>query len=227
MSTGRLTGLLTGLTVLVTMWASPVSAQASDDYSGFFSQRELAQAGWSTCAPLTWSVDVSGLTPRQARGEIRRMKRAWGAWSLASGLSVEFTGRQSLAFDPRTNGLRAVDGSAQPERHVYIAFATRAQVPIMGRHTVGLAMPTAAVYATQEITGGMAIFRRGYVKEQRRQAPNRLVNAYLHELGHTLGLGHAANSANVMHSTLTGATALGDGDRAGITAYTHGCARAT
>jgi hypothetical protein len=218
-----MTAVLTGLTVLVSVVFVAPAARATGDYSGFFSQPELSRAGWSTCAPLTWSVDVTGLTARQARAEVRGLKQAWRAWSQASGLSVEFAGRERLAFDPATYGLRPLTGQVRDDRHVYIAFKTRGQVPIMARNAVGLAMPTAAIYATQEITGGMAIFRRGYVVDQRRASADRVQSLYLHEIGHVLGLGHASSEDNVMYSALTDRGVLGDGDRAGIRAFTQLC----
>jgi hypothetical protein len=112
------------------------------------------------------------------------------------------------------------------DHHVYIAFKTPSQVPIMASNAVGLAMPTAVISSTQEITAGMAIFRRGYVVEQRRIAPDRIANLYIHELGHVLGLGHANSARNVMHPTLGELTRLGDGDAAGIRDITQPCASA-
>lgn len=214
------TGLLTGLVVLV--MAAP-SALASTDYTGFYSERELSRAGWSTCRPITWTVDVSGLKSGAARDEIAALKQAWRQWSRASGVRIEFAGRERLAFDPMTYGLRPVNGSPRTDNHVYIALKTRAQVPIMARNAVGLAMPTQVMLPTQEITAGMAIFRRGYVVEQRRVSPDRVRHLYLHELGHVLGLGHAADAVNIMHPTLNERTALGAGDRAGIFAHTQPC----
>jgi hypothetical protein len=221
-----MTALLTGLTVLVSVAFIGPRAYAGGDYSGFFSQGELSRAGWSTCAPVTWSVDITGMTSKQARGEIKSLKRAWRAWSEASGLSVQYVGREQLAFDAATNGLRPRVGSVRDDHHVYVAFKAQRQVPIMAANAVGLAMPTAAVYATQELTGGMAIFRRGYVQEQRRLSPSRIQSLYLHELGHVLGLGHSASDSDVMYSALTDRGALGEGDRAGIRSFTHTCSAA-
>jgi hypothetical protein len=218
------TALLTGLTALMAFALVAPGARASTDHSGFFTERDLAQAGWSTCGEaITWSADVRGLTTREARGEITRLKLVWKTWSAASGIPVDFVGRESLVFDARTNGLRPRSGSPRTDRHVYIAFKAPQQVPIMGANVVGLAMPTSVMMHTQEIRSGMAIFRRGYVKEQRRTAPDRVRHLYLHELGHVLGLGHARSEGNVMHPTLNSLTQLGEGDRTGIRARTQPC----
>ena len=37
---------------------------------------------------------------------------------------MKFAGTERLNLDPATNGLRPADGSAVPERHVFIAFKT-------------------------------------------------------------------------------------------------------
>lgn len=215
--------MLTGLTTLVAVAMLAPVARAGEDYTGFFSQAELSRAGWSTCAPLRWSVDVTGLTPGPARAEVRRLKGAWRQWSQASGIVVVFAGRERLSFDPSTNGLRPPAGSVRQDHHVYVAFKTRAQVPIMASNAVGLAMPTMVMPATQEITAGMAIFRRGYVEKQARVSPDGVVNLYLHEIGHVLGLGHASGTDNVMHPTLGQLTRVGSGDRAGASAITQAC----
>jgi hypothetical protein len=217
-----LTGL-TGLVVLLVAALSASAARADAEYTGFFEQRELAEAGWSTCSTLTWTVDVTGLTTRQARIEVRALKMAWATWSASAGIRVEYSGRERLAYDPSTYGLRPVGGAPRTDHHVYIAFKTTSQVPIMARNAVGLAMPTAVIPATQEITAGMTIFRRGYVVEQRRNSPDRIAHLYIHELGHVLGLGHAGSARNVMHPTLGELTRLGDGDAAGIRDITRPC----
>lgn len=215
--------VLTGLTAAVSSAVISPVARASSDFTGFFVERNLSQAGWSTCAPVTWSADVSGMTSRQARAEVRGLKRAWRAWSEVSGITTEFVGRERLAFDPATNGLRPVAGSPRSDRHIYVAFKTRSQVPIMASNAVGLAMPTVVMMPTQEIVAGMAIFRRGYVTAQRSLVPDRVQHLYLHEFGHILGLGHAQGADNIMHPTLNESTDLGDGDRAGIARLTQAC----
>lgn len=174
---------------------------------------------------MTWSADTRGLTARQARREIKRLGQAWSAWSIASGVPVRFTGRERLRFDPGTNGLRRPDGAPQPDRHVYIAFKTSRQVPLMTRGVVGMAMPSVVMIPSREIVAGVAVFRRGYVIEQRKVNPDRVVHLYLHEIGHVMGLGHARSRTNVMYPGLDHVTRLGDGDRLGVKAITQPCLR--
>ena len=212
----------------VVMLGPVPAAQAEMDYSSFFWQRDLEGAGWAACEkPITWSLDAGGLTSRQTQREIARLDQAWDVWSEASGVAVRFVGTESLVFDPGTNGLRRADGAPQPDRHVYLAFKTGRQVPIMTRGVVGLAMPSVVLLPAREIVAGMAIIRRGFVLDERKEDPNHVLHVYLHELGHIVGLGHAGRQDNVMYPTLDHMTFLGSGDRAGAKAFTKECVRWT
>lgn len=218
--------LLVAASLVLSGSVTALPARAEADYSSFFWQRELEGAGWARCEqPLTWSVDVRGLTPQQSRSEITRLKKAWQTWSEASGVSVRFTGKEPLDFDPGTNGLRRPDGSPQPDRHVYLAFKTQRQVPIMVRGVIGLGMPSVVLVPSREIVAGVAIFRRSYVLDERKVEPERVSHLYLHELGHVMGLGHAGKQDNVMYPSLDHLAALGNGDREGVDTFAQPCTR--
>lgn len=199
-------------------------ALAGPDYSSFFRGTTLSGAGWSRCsAPVTWSVDVHGLAEQVAKREIKRLRHAFALWSDASGVTVHFTGRQRLRFDPTTNNLTARDGSMLPKGHVYVAFMSARQVPIMDSSTIGLGMPSVVMVPTKEIVNGMAILRRGYVVSERHIDTDRVLHLYLHELGHVFGLGHTDSTHNVMHPHMDHRVTLGVGDRVGIARYTQDC----
>jgi len=185
---------------------------------------DLLGTGWAACPdPVTWSVDTRGFTAGVARREVSRLEAAWSQWLVASGVIVKFAGTERLNLDPATNGLRPAGGSAVPERHVFIAFKTAGQVPMMAGAAIGLAMPSLVLMPTREIIGGMVILRRGYVLEQRSVDPARVKHLYMHEIGHVIGLGHAECEGNVMYPTIDHLGTLGAGDRAGAQALTHPC----
>jgi hypothetical protein len=214
---------MTVVMALVALLAVPAPASASPDHSSFFSEPELAGAGWATCEPITWSVDTRGLSAQQSRREIARLRQAWRLWTEVSGKRVVFVGRERLAYDAGTLGLRAVDRSAARNHHVHIAFKTRKQVPILSGGAVGLGKPTLVFTDQRRIVGGMVILLRGYAVQQDRRNPAALVNVYAHEFGHVLGLGHAQSRSNVMYPEVTGRTRLGPGDAQGIARITQPC----
>lgn len=218
---------MTAVVFALALGVAPIqAAQASPDYSSFFGEGELRGAGWATCAPITWSADTRGLTSAQARREIARLRDAWRLWADAAGVKAVFTGRENLAYDPASYGLVPADGSAPVQHHVYIAFKTRKQVPILSGGAVGLGKPTLVFADQRRIDGGMAIMMRGYAIEQARMDPSALMHVYAHELGHVLGLGHARSRDNVMYPEVRSAERLGDGDAAGIANLTQECAAA-
>lgn len=223
-------GVFWGSAVAIALVMAPLAPEAPVTpsglrYTSFFTDPAVSGAGWAACSePVTWSVDVRGFKTKVARSEVQRLREAWAVWSGASGLVFHYVGREQLDFNPATNNLDAAVGPSRRDRHDYIAFKSPQQVSIMTKSTVGMAMPSVVLLPTREIVAGMAVFRRGYVKEQRRIAPRRVVHLYLHEIGHVLGLGHSPSSADVMFGELTSRVTLGVGDRSGIAAFTQPCA---
>ena len=216
---------MTALIALVTavVGTAPAGASPTRDYSSFFASSELAGSGWGACQPITWSVDTRGMTERQARREITRLRQAWQLWASAAGLQVSFAGRQVMVYDPSTLGVRSAEPSQSRDHHVYIAFKTRKQVPLLSGGAVGLGKPTYVLVDERRIVGGMVILMRGYAIEQARQDPSALAHVYAHEIGHVLGMGHAQSRDNVMFPEVAGITELGAGDSAGIARLTQPC----
>jgi hypothetical protein len=220
-----MTAVMTAVVALVAalLGAAPVSASSARDHSSFFHSSDLEGAGWASCQPITWSVDTRGMSAAQSRREVTRLRQAWRLWAEKAGVQVAFAGREPLAYDPATYGLVPADGSAAADHHVYIAFKTRKQVPILTGGAVGLAKPTFVHVDERRIVGGMAILMRGYAIEQARKDPPALAHVYAHEIGHVLGLGHAQSPGNVMYPEVTGRTELGAGDATGIARITQPC----
>lgn len=216
---------MTAVIALVTavLGTPAAGASAPRDYAGFFDDSELEGSGWGTCQAITWSVDTRGMTVRQSRREITRLRQAWKLWAGAAGLQVSFAGRHDTAYDPAILGLRSADPSAARDHHVYIAFKTRKQVPLLAGGAVGLGKPTYVYADERRIVGGMVILMRGYAIAQARKDPAALAHVYAHEIGHVLGMGHARSRDHVMYPEVAGITELGAGDVAGIASITQPC----
>lgn len=212
--------LLTGLAP-----AQAAAPEARSDYSSFFTDDALQGSGWRACpTPVTWSVDTGRLSAEAAKREVTRLRKALALWSSASGVPLEFSGRQRLVYDNTNFLLRSTDDRSPSTRHIYIGFYGAKEVAGLSGNVVGLARPTSVLTAQRELVSGMAVFRRGYVLREQSAEPRHLTHLYLHELGHIFGLGHATSPTNVMHPTLGTLTDLGAGDRAGARAHTQGCA---
>lgn len=219
--------LAAGLAASLLMGVAPARAAAPDltsDYSSFFTDDALRGSGWRACsAPVTWSIDTGRLSARAATREVSRLRKALDVWSRASGVPLDFLGRQSLVYDNTSYELRSMDDAGPRTRHIYIGFYGGKEVPGLSGNVVGLARPTSVLTAQRELVSGMAVFRRGYVVREQSAEPRHLMHLYLHELGHIFGLGHATSPRNVMFPTLGTMTDLGPGDRAGVRAHTQEC----
>ena len=174
--------ILTALLLPATLPTAMASTSSpARDYSSFFTDSVLMGSGWSPCPqPVTWSVDVRHLTTTAATREIRRLQRAMSQWSLASGIPMDFIGRQKLTYDTRVHHLNPADGSTPQTRHIYIGFYGGKEVSGLSGNVVGLARPTSML--AREVVSGMAVFRRGYVLREQSEEPRHLTNLYLHEL---------------------------------------------
>lgn len=222
------TAAAAGLALVLLTGVAPAQAATPDtrsDYSSFFTDGALRGSGWRACpTPVTWSVDTGRLSATAAKREVTRLRKALSLWSSASGVPLEFAGRQRLVYDNSSYLLRAAEDPQERMRHIYIGFYGAKEVPGLSGNVVGLARPTSVLTAEREVVGGMAVFRRGYVLREQSAEPRHLAHLYLHELGHIFGLGHATSPANVMYPTLGTMTDLGPGDRVGVRAHTQECA---
>ena len=201
--------------------ALPVSPAPADDHTAFFADGPLAGSGWSACPGITWSVDARRLPEAVRPREIRRLSAAVGQWAAAAGLDIRFAGEEPLSYDASRYLL--VPGGPPRERHVYLAFLTPRQAPLLASPVVGLGNPSRVIAETREIVGGVAVFRSGFVADASSRDPDRLRNLYLHEFGHVMGLGHARTTANVMYPTIDQRVRLGPGDRSGARSLVRPC----
>ncbi len=202
------------------------TAAVAADYSSIFATQipALANAGWSGCpAPITWSVDASNLSADEATEQIANLQWALDQWTLATGLSFQFAGTTELAYNDAAFSLTPTDGTAASARNIFLAFVNDADSDRLGGGTVGLGGPSQVWQSSKEITGGTAVFRTDHVA---KAGVNEARSLYLHELGHVLGLAHAAETANIMYPVVTDHLELGAGDTAGARSMTKPCTEA-
>lgn len=215
------------IVVALVLGLLPGGAQAASparDYRGFFTGTALAGSGWTTCStPITWSIDVSALRPKQRRTEVKRVGQAMKQWARAARLTIRYTGREKLEVNPTFHTLNPRDGSATRDRHVYISFVREGQAPLMVDPVAGLAMPARVDSASGDVIGGVAMFRAKHVRNTRDVSARALRGLYLHELGHVFGLGHAEHQANVMYPLLGDYSKLGPGDTRGVRKMVKAC----
>jgi hypothetical protein len=208
--------------------STPTSQQqsrqsAATDFASIFSGQNasLANSGWSACtAPIQWTVDARGLSTREAAEQVKNLEWAFSEWTRASGLTFAYAGTQDLAYDDSAFALAPVDGSPVALRHIYLDYVTTAESTRLSGGTVGLGTPSQVMASSKEIVAGDAVFRTDHVKSA---STNAVRSLYLHELGHVLGLAHAAVAANVMYPIVTARVHLGTGDVNGVKAMTKPC----
>ena len=200
----------------------PATASATDFGSIFAGQLPaLVNAGWSGCAaPVTWTIDTGSLSADESAEEIANLTWAFAQWSQASGLAFTFGGTQQLTYSDAAFSLAPADGTPILQRHIYLAFVADASSDRLGGQTVGLGSPSQVFTEDKEIVTGTAIFRTDHVLSAIDREDRSL---YLHELGHVLGLAHAADAGNIMYPVVSDHLELGAGDVAGVRTMAKPC----
>jgi hypothetical protein len=203
---------------------TPAVAPAPEDFASIYSgpNANLANSGWSTCAaPIEWTVDTRGLTDPQSAAQVSNLQWAFSMWSQASGLTFEYAGQLDVVYDDDHFIVLPADGTAVQDRHIYLDFVGPTESKRLGGTTVGLGSPSQVMMSTHEIVGGEAVFRTDHVLSASTIAVKSL---YLHELGHVLGLAHAAVVSNIMYPVVATNLELGAGDVNGVRAFAKPCA---
>ena len=192
------------------------------DFSSIFATQmpALNNAGWATCSTaITWKLDTSGLTADESTRQIANMQFAFDQWAAASGLTFQFAGTTTMTYNEAAFTLTPAEGT--PARQINLAFIADAASDLLGGGTVGMAGPSSVWQNSKEIQGGNGIFRIDAVKKMSDVQVRAL---FTHELGHVMGLAHAADSGNIMYPVVGDHDELGAGDINGVRTMLKPCA---
>ncbi len=203
--------------------AAPAVTASPTDFTSIFASQLPAytNSGWASCpTAITWSVDTIGLGEDMAARQLANLEYAFAQWTEASGLTFRFAGSIDLAANETSFAVTPADGSASPARHINLAFLEDAASRLLGGSTVGMAGPSAVWADSKQIEGGAGIF---LIEAVTRMSDAQARALFTHELGHVLGLGHAAESGNIMHPVVTDNDHLGAGDITGVRTMTKSC----
>jgi hypothetical protein len=204
---------------LVLSLVASISYAATPVPSFFEGQPQLVGAGWADCdTPITWSVDTSRLTRREAAIAVRQLRSDFTKWGAVSGLDFRYVGFVGVTYDDPTYQIRSSEHPS--DRHVFVLFLRNDESSLLDERTVGLAMPSKLVVEQRRIVEGSVVLSYEYVRRAARLQRSAL---YLHELGHALGLGHGYSRQDAMYYIVSTTNELSPNDIAGIRALVQAC----
>jgi hypothetical protein len=170
---------------------------------------------WDPCTPVHWRINLAG-APRgalaDAQGAIKRIAKA-------SGLSFTFDGRTGVV---PAGDYGAANDADQSWPALTIAFVapgasadlTAPAVGVGGWHAVTVSADQGHTWVPR-IVAGFVLLDRAAAASLRSGfgAGGTLGQLLLHELGHTVGLGHVADPTQVMYPRInTKRAVFGKGD---------------
>lgn len=173
--------------------------------------RTHAPVGWDPCGTIHYVVN-----PQGAPADWERVVGdAVAALEEASGLRLSYDGT-TTDRDREDRGATSRD----PEP-VLVEWADPDEVPALEGTVVGVARPVAVLDGVRVVyrTGSVSLDRQAFADELAswtRRRPDPRTAVVMHELGHLVGLDHVQDPGELMYPDVTGLTAYGPGDRAGL-----------
>ena len=189
---------------------------AGRDYAFLATDAQGRPAHWNRCSPVRYRVNTAGAPS----GSLAEVQTALGKVSAATGLRFSYAGSTSVV--PFTDSAWANATPAAQSGDLYIAWSDEAHVSYLAGSVAGVGGPIYRSDGSREpqiIRGGVTLDRatrvaRGF------GAGVRSGTLLMHELGHTMNLGHVEDPTEVMYGTVNSAS-HGDyqaGDVAGMRA---------
>jgi len=195
--------------------AGSTSTGSATDFAFMSTNADGSPARWNPCRPVTWRLDPLAAPP----GALQDVQAALGAVGAASGLTFLYAG--GTADRPFLSAAHT-DGE-----DLLVGFGTALDYPTrLTGATIGVggfssaATEVDGVVGPWEIVSGDIVLRSPVVPSAGGGPGESFVNLVLHEVGHTVGLGHVGATDEIMNPVLSPATpdGLAAGDRAGLAA---------
>lgn len=191
---------------------APLLGSASD-----FTRIVETRARWNPCSPISFRVNTTNGPDHALRDTLGAVERI----EQATGLDLEYVGPTKVV--PQTTRAEGYPADTQ----IVIAWASAAQSPLIsGERVAGVGGPLGWGGTVDEDGRDILTWRRGTVVLN--SGYNWLPKGFgtgttsgkllMHELGHVVGLGHAAGDQQVMYPTLQreSPSAWQAGDTAGL-----------
>jgi len=168
-------------------------------------------ARWNPCAVITWAFNPSG----GYAGSLADTQRAFARVAGRTGLHFKYVGGTDYVY--------GVSGAYPPGVDIVVGWSTAAVLPSLAGGVVGVgggwAYPSSVADVANEIVSGYVVLdhdaelNAGFTTSGMPTWGQVLE----HEIGHSLGLGHAHDTSQVMYASVSPANHLfGAGDLAGL-----------